>query len=505
VVTVATMSRSRHIPRAVALSALIALPLIALGIVAAASVKTVPASGGTVTVDMASTSSFINPLLASSDTDRGIASLVFPGLLAYGPSGSLTTDLAAAWSSVKGTTLTFDLRPGLRWQDGKPLTSADVAYTYRLLASPSFPTHTSEWTGARVSTPNALTVVVRLPHPDYTFPDEATIGIVPNHFARSATPVGAGYFAFSTASPGKVRLRVASIQGSAPAELKSLMFLTHPLSAQAGADLSCRDSFGPPTPTGSVPVTRMLGLVLDVKTVPRTAVRRALVAALAQSPNGVLAGLSTPAPTWPPAPVPFALGHPRSPAQILGARGWKLRGGTWKRGKTAIRLSLVAATDSLETPIINAVAGTWRKAGFAVAVRRLPFPSLIRAVLYPGDFKAAIVEWDFGGPDYAPGVFWERNAPLNFGRERDALVNRLSRELPRTSSFGKRNALRTAIGLRLLAVGAGVGLAPESYQCRVGKRLHGFQAPALVTDAGGLLESAPGWYVDTKLALRNPF
>jgi ABC-type transport system substrate-binding protein len=168
-------------------------------------------------------------------------------------------------------------------------------------------------------------------------------------------------------------------------------------------------------------------------------------------------------------------------------------------------VSLVAATDPIETPIVNAVAQTWRSAGFAVSVRRLPFPSLVRAVLYPGAFSAAILEWDFGSPDYDPGVFWERNALLNAGHERDALVNHLSRELPRTPSSAKRNALRTAIGLRLLAVAAAVGLAPESYRCHVGKRLHGFKAPALVTDAGGLLESAPGWYVDTKLVLRNPF
>src|ERR1035437_363975 len=37
-----------------------------------------------------------------------------------------------AWSNG-GKTLTFQLRKGVTWSDGKPFTSADVAYTYNLI------------------------------------------------------------------------------------------------------------------------------------------------------------------------------------------------------------------------------------------------------------------------------------------------------------------------------------------------------------------------------------
>jgi len=47
---------------------------------------------------------------------------------------SILPDLAASWSwSEDGTELTFKLRQGVKWHDGKPFTAADVKCTYDLL------------------------------------------------------------------------------------------------------------------------------------------------------------------------------------------------------------------------------------------------------------------------------------------------------------------------------------------------------------------------------------
>src|SRR5438067_11574763 len=48
---------------------------------------------------------------------------------------SIVPDLATSWSlSEDGTELTFRLREGVKWHDGKPFTAADVKCTYDLLA-----------------------------------------------------------------------------------------------------------------------------------------------------------------------------------------------------------------------------------------------------------------------------------------------------------------------------------------------------------------------------------
>ena len=49
---------------------------------------------------------------------------------------SIVPDLATKWSwSADGKTLVFDIRPGVRWHDGKPFTAKDVACTFDLLLS----------------------------------------------------------------------------------------------------------------------------------------------------------------------------------------------------------------------------------------------------------------------------------------------------------------------------------------------------------------------------------
>jgi peptide/nickel transport system substrate-binding protein len=48
---------------------------------------------------------------------------------------SIVPDLATSWtSSEEGTELTFNLREGVKWHDGKPFTAADVKCTYDLLS-----------------------------------------------------------------------------------------------------------------------------------------------------------------------------------------------------------------------------------------------------------------------------------------------------------------------------------------------------------------------------------
>ncbi|HEX3426010.1 MAG TPA: ABC transporter substrate-binding protein [Acidimicrobiales bacterium] len=64
------------------------------------------------------------------------ASLVFDTLVWKSPSGAIAGWLARSWQeSADGTTWTFTLHPGVTWQDGTPMTAADVAFTYNYLIS----------------------------------------------------------------------------------------------------------------------------------------------------------------------------------------------------------------------------------------------------------------------------------------------------------------------------------------------------------------------------------
>jgi peptide/nickel transport system substrate-binding protein len=65
---------------------------------------------------------------------------VFNNLVVFDPNqpqnrlDGIVPDLAESWSwSADGTELTFKLRPGVKWHDGKPFTAADVKCTWDLL------------------------------------------------------------------------------------------------------------------------------------------------------------------------------------------------------------------------------------------------------------------------------------------------------------------------------------------------------------------------------------
>ena len=93
----------------------------------------VPTRGGTLIEGGVGTPRFINPLLAVSDPDQDIATLVYSGLLRAIRPGEYVPDLAESYDiSPDGTTYTFHLRKDLTFHDGTPLTAQDILFTIAL-------------------------------------------------------------------------------------------------------------------------------------------------------------------------------------------------------------------------------------------------------------------------------------------------------------------------------------------------------------------------------------
>jgi len=81
------------------------------------------------------------PLLASDSASHEIAGMVYNGLVKYDKDINVIGDLAESWDiSMDGLVITFHLRKGVRWHDGRPFTAEDVLYTYRVTIDPKTPT-----------------------------------------------------------------------------------------------------------------------------------------------------------------------------------------------------------------------------------------------------------------------------------------------------------------------------------------------------------------------------
>ncbi|HSX01540.1 MAG TPA: ABC transporter substrate-binding protein [Candidatus Saccharimonas sp.] len=175
----------------------------------------VPALGGTYSEAAVGRVQTLNPVLPESELSGDINRLIFSGLTRYNANRTLVADLAERWEvSPDGRVYTFYLRKNVKWQDGVPFTSADVAFTLTAIQTPdSRSPLASSWQGVTVETRGDYTVVFTLPQPLASFLDSTTIGIVPRHLLESIDPsqlreasfnqqpIGTGPFQLKTFAP----------------------------------------------------------------------------------------------------------------------------------------------------------------------------------------------------------------------------------------------------------------------------------------------------------------
>jgi len=85
------------------------------------------------------------PILSSDSASHDIASLIYNGLVKYDKNLNMVGDLAESWQvSPNGLVITFKLRKGVTWHDGKPFTARDCLFTYQVIVDPKTPTPYSE-------------------------------------------------------------------------------------------------------------------------------------------------------------------------------------------------------------------------------------------------------------------------------------------------------------------------------------------------------------------------
>jgi peptide/nickel transport system substrate-binding protein len=127
---------------------------------------------------------------------------------------SATPGLAQSWkASPDKRTWTYTLRPNLKWSDGQPLTSADVAYTINTARKQSWLNYTATVSDLVASAPNPRTVVIHSTVPDPKLP-VVDVYILPQHIwgklSKSAITkypaedgVGAGPFVLDKREKGQ--------------------------------------------------------------------------------------------------------------------------------------------------------------------------------------------------------------------------------------------------------------------------------------------------------------
>ncbi len=140
--------------------------LAALSLAAAASPAgaQAPRRGGTLTMLVQPEPPALTGAFSTVGSIQAVSPKMFDGLVTYDFDMKPHPQLATSWEiSADGLTMTFHLRDGVRWHDGKPFTSSDVAWSllnvWKTLHGRGRATYANV---VGVDTPDALTVVIRL-------------------------------------------------------------------------------------------------------------------------------------------------------------------------------------------------------------------------------------------------------------------------------------------------------------------------------------------------------
>src|SRR5258708_5025570 len=132
-----SFSKKEWIAFFVLLAILLISTLIMLFEVNKSFMVSVPMKGGSISEGIMGTPRFVNPVLAFSDADRDLTTLIYSGLMRKDPDGNLIPDLAERYEASKdGLKYTFTLKDKLSFHDGKALSSDDVIFTINEVKDP---------------------------------------------------------------------------------------------------------------------------------------------------------------------------------------------------------------------------------------------------------------------------------------------------------------------------------------------------------------------------------
>lgn len=408
----------------------------------------VPSRGGSLSEGAVGTPRFINPLLAVSQTDQDLTTLVYSGLMRANKNGDIVPDLAASYEvSEDGTEYTIRLKDGATFHDGEPVTAADVEFTVLHAQNPEIKSpRRADWEGVTVRTEGERTIVFTLPHAYAPFLENMQVGILPKHLwetiptdefpfhVLNTKPIGTGPYRIDTIEENSVGTPVSytllafdafSLGAPLIQEITFHFFANEETLLEAMREKTI-DSVAGVSPERipleertdvrlvRAPSTRIFAVFLNqnrAAILADSAVREALSTSVdrASIVQTVLNGYARP--TYSPIPpglllkeVDVGQATSTSPSDLardaLKDGGWKFmepsststpdEKAVWKKKDATLSFALATADTPELVATANAVADMWRAAGIDVSVQVYPLTEFNTTVLRPRSYDAVL-------------------------------------------------------------------------------------------------------------------
>jgi peptide/nickel transport system substrate-binding protein len=512
----------------------------------------VPAIGGSWKEGIIGSPHFINPLLAVSDADRDLVTLVFSGLMRPDGKGSLTLDLAEKFEiSEDGLSYTFTLKEDLEFHDGEPLTTDDIIFTVQLAKNPVLKSPTrANWEGVEVEKIDNRTVRFTLRRPYAPFPENATLGILPKHIWGEISPdqillsdlnlkpLGAGPYKIETVSTGdndiitSLSLRSFKKYASGTPHINKMLLRFYPsevelLNAYSRADTN---AVGAISPQNIKKITRNNGR-LKTLTLPRVfgvffnqnekslflekSVREALTKAtdkdrvIKEVLQGYALPIASPIPpgTFGALPAEEITRDLESARSILEADKWERNEETGiyekiEKGKVVEELRFSLATSNAPDLVRTAdiLKNNWEELGAKVEVRVFEIADLNQNVIRPRKYDALL----FGevvGRDPDPFAFWhssQRNDPgLNIALYTNSSVDKILEDARGLISKEKRKEKYEEFQNKVISDTPAIFLYSPYFIYIIPEGLKGFETVHIAT-TGERFSNVHNWHFETR-------
>lgn len=439
----------------------------------------VPAFGGSFTEGLIGSPRFINPVLAISDTDKDLSSLVFSGLLKTSKEGGFEPDIALSYGvSGGGTVYDFVIKDDVYFHDGKKLTVDDVIFTMEKVLDPVIKSpKMANWEGVSTEKVSEKEVRFTLKKPYTPFLQALTLGILPKHIWEKVSseefpfsefninPVGSGPYKVekmernSGGIPTSMTLLSWKKYSPGRPKIKTIVFKFFQNETElmkAYNEQSVENAFGfSPTAAQNIDVKvlannvslpRVFGVFLNQNIAPvflNKEIREALDMAAPKKRivDEVLHGfgfvLNGPTPSYTEEDEQKAAGDIEAAKAYLLKAGWKENGDGILEKKTKKETSVFSFSISTsDAPELKRTAEilkeTWEKIGASVSIKVFEAGDLSQNVIRGRKYDALL----FGevmGEDSDLYPFWhssERNDPgLNISLYANITVDKVLEEM----------------------------------------------------------------------------
>lgn len=134
---------------------------------------------------------FINPIYAeTNDPDRDLVELIFSGLMKYDAQGNVVLDAAKSYQVLEGGKIyEVELKKGIYFHDGAPLTADDVIFTIKTIQNPEFQSPLlKRWLGVEVEKISDYKLRFILQNSYPAFLENLTVKILPAHLWQNVAP-----------------------------------------------------------------------------------------------------------------------------------------------------------------------------------------------------------------------------------------------------------------------------------------------------------------------------